>query len=979
MKNKRLICLILALSLALPVGTFAEEEAYETAQNAAEEASLASGTYVGEDGAPISASLALSVGEKRYMPVADILAALEYEVYTKEMSVAANGVLMTADSYRIEKDGAIKIAPLPPIFENGVLYAPEIVMNEIFGITAKEQKDGTIKVSKAAEEGETAVVDDSWYDEWLATRPPEPEKEELTTSQLLRKNFQKSLYIDTDISNILSLMNDKGMFTDIDYKDTNLTSWKPGSHVSRLGTIAKAVYNPENKHYMSEEALTKLELGIKYWFDNNFVSQNWWWNDRGIPDYFMTVAAFDPEIDPKYKKLLDEKVKEQPGGSFTWDRSGKGSDSDIRPWNHGEAGVPIQTAFNEMIALKHPDEVIEPWLRDIVDAVSYEYTNMPFPLNFNKTGKSNNTDQHMRGDYGYTCHTFQNLIATYGIGPLERMVEYVLDYTEGMGLKLTDEAAEEITKYLTDGMRYYCFNNYWQNTVLGRGAGQAGHNYKQPEFNRRIFRSIGWRFLYEYPNVTRKAELLWFLNSLNDPEYVTQFTGNKMFWQTDFLSHNRPDYQFGLHAVSERSKKPESVLNINRKGLYLGDGAYNLLKRGGEYDGIQPYRDWNKISGTTAELGQENLAPAAMGTTSFVGGATDGLYGFQVFDYDFRNVLAKKSWFCFDDEIVCLGAGITAKGDGDIYTTMNQTNLYGDILTDKGKVETGVHNMEGVRWVLHDGVGYVIDGNETVNIENVERTGAWSEIDLDSGKPDPVTGSVFITGINHGKKPVDASYCYTLLPQTDEEGIKEYAKKPKIEIVSNTKDIQAVYHKDLKIFMAGFYTAGSVSGGGLTVTVDKPCVVMVRQQGKDYTVSCAYPNNVAAKINVNVTGSVNATLLFDLVEGFRGNDAGRTLIYDSKTNEYAFVIHKTNPITITEPAELYAIAIDDEVMESFSSKKFIYTLNVEEIPDVKAKGNFPVKIEHREKSTAVIVEDPSNPDNNIRYIINYNFINKDKE
>ena len=53
------------------------------------------------------------------------------------------------------------------------------------------------------------------------------------------------------------------------------------------------------------------------------------------------------------------------------------------------------------------------------------------------------------------------------------------------------------------------------------------------------------------------------------------------------------------------------------------------------------------------------------GRKAFVGGLTDGEYGAAVFDFESpRDPLkARKSWFFFDDEYVCLGSGITSKAD----------------------------------------------------------------------------------------------------------------------------------------------------------------------------------------------------------------------------------------------------------------------------------------------------------------------------
>jgi len=49
------------------------------------------------------------------------------------------------------------------------------------------------------------------------------------------------------------------------------------------------------------------------------------------------------------------------------------------------------------------------------------------------------------------------------------------------------------------------------------------------------------------------------------------------------------------------------------------------------------------------------------GATAFAGGVSDSLYGASAFELNFDSVTAKKAWFFFDKEVVCLGAASVAK------------------------------------------------------------------------------------------------------------------------------------------------------------------------------------------------------------------------------------------------------------------------------------------------------------------------------
>ena len=97
-------------------------------------------------------------------------------------------------------------------------------------------------------------------------------------------------------------------------------------------------------------------------------------------------------------------------------------------------------------------------------------------------------------------------------------------------------------------------------------------------------------------------------------------------------------------------------------GYYLGDGATYLYQSGKEYKNIFPYWNWKKIPGTTTLQDDEPLPElTASGyriPSDFVGGVSDGSDGIAVLDYNRLGVDAKKSWFIFNDQIVCLGAGV---------------------------------------------------------------------------------------------------------------------------------------------------------------------------------------------------------------------------------------------------------------------------------------------------------------------------------
>ena len=120
------------------------------------------------------------------------------------------------------------------------------------------------------------------------------------------------------------------------------------------------------------------------------------------------------------------------------------------------------------------------------------------------------------------------------------------------------------------------------------------------------------------------------------------------------------------------------------------------------------------------------------GTSTFSGEVSDSLYGVTAYAYTLSAVRtsAKKAWFFFDEEVVCLGTDIQSASAAEINTSLNQC------LSPEG-------------------------------------TNAWL--------------MKFTLGINHGKQPDHGQYAYILVPgKEDAKQVARYQKKKNVEILANT-------------------------------------------------------------------------------------------------------------------------------------------------------------------------------------------------
>jgi chondroitin AC lyase len=247
--------------------------------------------------------------------------------------------------------------------------------------------------------------------------------------------------------------------------------------------------------------------------------------------------------------------------------------------------------------------------------------------------------------------------------------------------------------------------------------------------------------------------------------------------------------------------------------------------------------------------------------TTFAGGVSDGTYGCAAYDFKDGDLRARKSWFYFDREFVCLGAGITCPTDNPILTSINQCLMNGDVVVCDGDgvraIEKGDRDIVGLRWAHHDGVGYVFPGGQAVHVKNEVQTGDWHDINTYE-PPGEVSEDVFSLWLDHGAKPSGATYGYIVVPGIDADTMESYAAND-IVVLSNAPQLQAARHRGLKIIGAAFYEPGVLNmDNGHTMAVDKPCLVLVREMGSEIELAVSNPDNepldLSVEISVQLTG-----------------------------------------------------------------------------------------------------------------------------
>lgn len=310
--------------------------------------------------------------------------------------------------------------------------------------------------------------------------------------------------------------------------------------------------------------------------------------------------------------------------------------------------------------------------------------------------------------------------------------------------------------------------------------------------------------------------------------------------------------------------------------------------------------------------------------------------------------LCQKSWFMLDDEIVCLGTGITCTSGGQVDTTVENRKLGKTGATTFSIADTAyslaapttwanpvtVSTGTSPTWCALDGVAgyYFPEGASNLHAQFVSGSGAWTTINPTDSDSATYTDYYLQIVNKHGVNPTGAKYAYVILPNRTVSSVKAYAANPDVTILSNTEPtstnpgIQAVKSQILGVVAANFWakTSGPDNGGTADIiTVSKQCSVIVKETYTTISVGVADPTQsntgtitvtlsgraslatISADSGVTVTGNNPITLSVN-VNGSKGKSFNASF----STSPAPVINSNLNMVGVTGSPVSYQIASD---------------------------------------------------------------------
>ena len=658
---------------------------------------------------------------------------------------------------------------------------------------------------------------------------------------------------DAEVAKLIETIREDGTWPGINYEDVSRTAFEHRYHLANMVELARAYKQADSKFTKSRKVRAALEKALQHWVENDYICDNWWHNQIGTPNSLVEVLLIigdelpenlTSQLQPMLTRATIDAGGARPGG----DRIKIAS---IQAKNMLFLGD--MDTFGEIV------DVIESEIKH-VEWLGADYG---YGIRKDATGFQNRSAAGRGIQYDNSFHhrvDGVNNTLSYGLGYANAFIEWAA-YTSGTKYAFSESQMEKLIDYFLDGIcKTAIYGKYPDPGAKNRSISRQGTlDAYTAEPAEKLLKTSDYRRdeVQEIVDIRNKG--------------IKPTTSHATFyWNSEHFSFQRPDFFTSVRMYSTRNHNMEQP--YNSEGLlnhHRGDGTNHISRTGDEYYDIAPVFDYQKIPGATImqkpELPSEREIQK-LGLTDFVGAATDGKYAAVGFDFKSPHdpLCARKSWFFFDHEYVCLGAGISGRSELPVATTINQCLLRDNVtISDKNGeriLSNGAHEIEKVEWVYLDGIGYVFPESQSVNLSNQEETGSWWRINKQTDSPkDEVMKDVFKLWLDHGNQPADATYAYIVVPATSIEELRQASSKNDIAIIKNTPYVQAVKHHSLDMIQMVFYKAGNLEiDDDIVIQAETPGIILLQMDGQELRqIAVSDPNRELGVFRFTISTRVN--------------------------------------------------------------------------------------------------------------------------
>lgn len=600
------------------------------------------------------------------------------------------------------------------------------------------------------------------------------------------------------VAQYLSTQSSDGSWPEFDYNDHSQTMWPLNTVVNRINSLAMAYTATTSSYCGDSDVYDAVYNALAHWEDKRPYSSNWYYNQLYVPEVMCRTLLYMKDGLQQLPHLLENKY-------MTWYDTLP--EPDYHDFGANRIGVAKWHLWQGLI-------------RDSSSEIAYGADGC-----FNSLAYT--TAEGFQHDHTYMDHGPQVYIYGYGSVAVDWINKIALILV-GSPYELPQGYLGVYSNFLRGGLSKVRRGAGISFNVNGRGISRPGNLEGNVSYLYGPAKILDPNFADAYQAIGDRSS-----GSLPPGDGIVP--DHTHFYRAKLTTHTRSGYNISIVTNSVRTHKQEKGNGENLKGKFLSEGSSNIHVHGDEYYNIPPVWDWTKIPGTTVPQHTDTEPPAdwgVMGTSTFTGGVSTSRYGAVVFAMDEYNTQIKKAWFCFDEEVVCLGTGLNSTDAEVVSTTVNQANLSGAVTVSQSSVisdlpaDTNSLYTDTLDWVLHDSVGYFFPQGGDLNLSNQSQSGSWYDINHNQS-PDIITSDVFKLWFAHGLHPVDETYAYIIAPGKTTAAEMQAYDLSNISILSNTPTVQAVRHEALDMIQVVFYAPDELTANGTTIRVDCPCVMVL--------------------------------------------------------------------------------------------------------------------------------------------------------
>ncbi len=590
-----------------------------------------------------------------------------------------------------------------------------------------------------------------------------------------------------NLKELMTTLNAKGQWPDINYQDAEKANWKNLLHLKRLRDLALVWARPGSFYFQDLKLRSLIHSGLNHWLVKRYKNSNWWHNEIGVPGYMRDLIILlrdelnAAELKGAMEVLGQHQIRENwVGANLTW-----------------SADLGFHYA-----------------------ALNNDAKRMEFCRNLIVKEIKISTDEGVQPDFSFHQHGPRLQMYQYGRAFLWENVRLAWEL-RGTTLAFPEEKIRILNGFVLKGWQWMARGIHTVPGTMDRSASRLD-----------ALKSADLVGLIPYFIALSPEHKNEFNRLLTIQSGKAALSGHRHYPYSDFTVHHNNDFSFFLKTISSRTLATESINNENLKGNLLNSGDAYLISTGKEYFNLMPVWDWAYLPGVTAFNGAYKI-----NRRPFTGGVSDGEAGLTVMDYQLEDkdkgkmISVRKFWAIAGKEVLCLMAGMQGTGITDAYTALDQCRWTGDVtVNEKGNVlSAGTHELARVSWIHHAGFAYIPLKPVEMQVKLADVTGSWKEINASETNA-PVTEKVFLPIIRHHNLKEESASGYLLVGcKTPKEAARLVSSRD-WKVLHNDRELQAVQLKGGAL-MAAFYQPGTLdtqTAFGKLAT-DSPCLVLLRK------------------------------------------------------------------------------------------------------------------------------------------------------